>query len=84
MSATGILELSDTLKLLAMPVLQLGCDVDYLVKQIFRPSFLQLIHWSTSPTQLRSPHTAIIIDTLMVRELENITVFLLFKFTPIC
>lgn len=66
MSATGVLELNDLLKLIANPTLQLGCDADPLIKQIFKPLFLQLIHWYTSPTQIRSPHAAIIIDTLTV------------------
>lgn len=66
MSMTGISELNESLKLIAMTVLELGCDADPLVRQIFEPLFLQLTHWYTSPYQNRNPHTAIIIDTLMV------------------
>ncbi|KAJ8958549.1 hypothetical protein NQ314_006388 [Rhamnusium bicolor] len=65
MSQSGLSELEDLLKTMAMPLLQLGCDIDQLVQQIFEPLFLQLIHWYTSPTQLRGSHTAIIIDALM-------------------
>lgn len=66
MTPAGILELNDILKLIAMPILQLGCDFYDLAKQIFKPLCLQMIHWYTSPMQLKSPHTAIVIDTLMV------------------
>lgn len=58
-------ELDDLLKYLAMPLLKLGCDIDKIVQQLFQPLVLQLIHWYTSQRQLRSSHTAIIIETLM-------------------
>lgn len=66
MSVTGILDLNELLKLIVASVLQLGCDIDHLVKQIFNPLIFQLIHWYTSPTQNGSPHSAIMIDILMV------------------
>ncbi|XP_023014378.2 DNA-dependent protein kinase catalytic subunit [Leptinotarsa decemlineata] len=65
MSQSGLSEMNNTLKTLAIPLLQLACDIDQVVEQIFQPLFLQLVHWYTSPTQSRGPHTAIIIDTLM-------------------
>lgn len=66
MSQTGLSELEDLLKTVSMPLLQLGCDIDQLVQQIFSPLVFQLIHWYASPSQLRGSHTAIIIDSLMV------------------
>lgn len=66
MSTAGLGELNNMLKTLAMPLLQLGCDVDQVVRQIFEPLFCQLIHWYTSPTQARGAHSAIIIEALMV------------------
>lgn len=66
MSQKGLEELDDLLKHLAMPMLQLGCDIDKVVQQLFQPLVMQLIHWYTCQRQLRSSHTAIIIETLMV------------------
>ncbi|KAJ8918257.1 hypothetical protein NQ315_014127 [Exocentrus adspersus] len=65
MSHAGLTELEDLLKVIAMPLLQLGCDIDQLVQQIFAPLVTQLIHWYASPSQLRGSHTAIMLDALM-------------------
>ncbi|KAG5877906.1 hypothetical protein JTB14_011622 [Gonioctena quinquepunctata] len=65
MSQSGLTDLNNMLKIMAMPLLQLGCDIDQVVQQIFQPLFLQLVHWYTSPTQARGAHTSILIDTLM-------------------
>lgn len=66
MTPTFLIELNSMLTFLAMPLLQLSCDIDQVVRQLFEPLFLQLIHWYTSPTQLRGEHTGIIIETIMV------------------
>ncbi|CAG9767394.1 unnamed protein product [Ceutorhynchus assimilis] len=65
MAHSGLSDLEDLFKNLAMPLLQLGCDIDQVVRQIFEPLFMQLVHWYTSKVQRESPHLAVIIDVLM-------------------
>ncbi|CAH1171231.1 unnamed protein product [Phaedon cochleariae] len=65
MNQSGLLELNNMLKTIAMPLLLLSSDVDQVVQQIFAPLFLQLVHWYTSPTQQRGAHSAILIDAMM-------------------
>nr|CAD7432490.1 unnamed protein product [Timema monikensis] len=50
---------------MVMPLLQLGCDSDQIVHQLYHPLMLQLAHWYSSAVQLGSVHTQILIETLM-------------------
>ncbi|KAH1016070.1 hypothetical protein HUJ04_007350, partial [Dendroctonus ponderosae] len=63
--ATSQSDLDELLKSIAMPLLHLACDMDQVVRQIFEPLFMQIIHWYTSKTQRQGPHLAVIIDVLM-------------------
>lgn len=51
---------------LITPLIQLGCDSDELIKQIFNEFIFQLIHWYTSREKLKSFESEILIETLMV------------------
>lgn len=47
-------------------LIQLGCDSDELIRQIFNEFIFQLIHWYTSREKLLSYESKILIETLMV------------------
>lgn len=66
MTNSGLSDLEDLLRHIAMPLLQLACDIDQTVRDIFRPLFIQMIHWYTSRIQREKPHLAVIIEVLMV------------------
>lgn len=66
MTHSGLTDLEDLLKHIAMPLLQLACDIDQTVRDIFRPLCIQMIHWYTSRVQREMPHLAVIIEVLMV------------------
>lgn len=66
MPHSSLSDLEDLLKTIAMPLLQLACDIDQVVRQIFEPLFMQLIHWYTCKVQRESPYLAVIIEVLMV------------------
>ena len=57
---------SEMLKKLCLPLLKLGCDPDQVVHNLYHLLVLQLARWYSSAFMLRSKHTAIFIDTLMV------------------
>ncbi|VEN54375.1 unnamed protein product [Callosobruchus maculatus] len=58
-------DLNAILKLFVSSALQLSCDVDQIVQQMFAPLCSQLVHWYTSRTQIRSAHSAVIVECLM-------------------
>nr|CAH7739864.1 unnamed protein product [Callosobruchus chinensis] len=58
-------DLNAILKLFVSSALQLSCDVDQIVQQMFAPLCSQLVHWYTSRTQIRSAHSAVVIECLM-------------------
>ncbi|KAF7267164.1 hypothetical protein GWI33_019585 [Rhynchophorus ferrugineus] len=58
-------DLESLWKSICVALLQLACDVDETVKQIFQPLFYQLIHWYTSPSKRETKHSAVLIDVLM-------------------
>lgn len=66
MDVSHLSELDGHFKKLLESMLCLGCDLDEPVKNLFKPFVLSLVHWYTHPLQLRSSHTAILIETLMV------------------
>ncbi|XP_030758783.1 DNA-dependent protein kinase catalytic subunit-like [Sitophilus oryzae] len=65
MNDAALSDLEDLWRSLCMPLLQLSCDVDQVVSQIFEPLFMQLIHWYTSKQQRETRHSAVIIDVIM-------------------
>ncbi|XP_066255512.1 DNA-dependent protein kinase catalytic subunit-like [Euwallacea similis] len=65
MSRSNLEDLEDLLKNIAMPLLQLASDIDQIVRNIFQPLLMQLIHWYTSRKQRDSSHVAVIIDVLL-------------------
>lgn len=66
MSHSGLADLNELLRNMAFPLLQLACDMDQVVQQLFQPLFFQLVHWYTHPLQLRGEHSAIVIESIMV------------------
>lgn len=66
MDASHLSKLDGHFKRLVECMLNLGCDLDEPVKNLFKPFILSLVHWYTHPLQFRSSHTAILIETLMV------------------
>ncbi|CAH1962380.1 unnamed protein product [Acanthoscelides obtectus] len=58
-------DLNAILKLFVSSALQLSCDVDQIVQHMFSPLCSQLIHWYTSRSQIRSAHSAVIVECLM-------------------
>ncbi|XP_044259527.1 DNA-dependent protein kinase catalytic subunit-like [Tribolium madens] len=65
MSLSGLSDLNELLKHVSVPLLRLGCDMDQVVEQLFRPLCFQLIHWYTHPVQSRSGHSAIVIESIL-------------------
>ncbi|XP_008199943.2 DNA-dependent protein kinase catalytic subunit [Tribolium castaneum] len=65
MSGSGISDLDELLKHVSVSLLRLGCDMDQVVEQLFRPLCFQLIHWYTHPFQSRSGHEAIVIEAIL-------------------
>lgn len=59
-------DLDGLLKHLSVPLLKLGCDLDPVVQQLFQPLCFQLIHWYTHTSQLRTNHSVIIIEAILV------------------
>lgn len=51
---------------LATPLLKLGCDIDEVVKQLFEPLTLQMMHYYAHPDLLKKSHTEIIVKSLIV------------------
>jgi hypothetical protein len=48
-------------------IITLGCDSDVLVRQLFQPLVLQIVHYYTCKQKIESKETAILIDTIMVK-----------------
>ncbi|XP_065059919.1 DNA-dependent protein kinase catalytic subunit-like isoform X2 [Rhopilema esculentum] len=47
-------------------LLKLGCDIEQVAEQLFRPLVFQMIHWFTSsPSKTESQDTVILLDTIM-------------------
>jgi DNA-dependent protein kinase catalytic subunit len=46
-------------------LLQMGCDVEKVAEQLFRPLVLQMIHWFTRNTQYESPDTVALLDAIL-------------------
>jgi DNA-dependent protein kinase catalytic subunit len=62
-------EHSEVIKLLKhiFPTLMnLGCDSDVLVRQLFEPLVLQIVHFQTSRQKIGSQETDVLIDSIMV------------------
>ncbi|XP_025836118.1 DNA-dependent protein kinase catalytic subunit-like [Agrilus planipennis] len=53
------------LKKIFVPLLQLACDVDGVVRQIFEPFVLQLMHWYSHPSQKEGEQAEIVKNGLM-------------------
>lgn len=49
-------------------VMQLACDMDNLVQQLFKPLLFEIVHYFASGIQYNSIYTPIIIDILMVNK----------------
>ncbi|KAK9874531.1 hypothetical protein WA026_005374 [Henosepilachna vigintioctopunctata] len=64
MTDSGQSELEGLLRKISFALLELGCDADIVVKKLFEPLFLQMLHWYSSPLQYKKCHTAVIIETL--------------------
>jgi hypothetical protein len=47
-------------------LLSLGCDSDVLVRQLFEPLVLQIIHFQTNRQKIGSQETDVLIDSIMV------------------
>lgn len=47
-------------------LLQLGCDVETVARQLFEPLTLQTIHWFTKNTVFENPETMTLLDAIMV------------------
>lgn len=47
-------------------IINLGCDSDVLVRQLFEPLVLQIIHYQTNRQKITSKETDILIDSIMV------------------
>ncbi|KAK7790685.1 hypothetical protein R5R35_009591 [Gryllus longicercus] len=62
---TDYSEMSEIFEKIFLPVLQLGCDSDDVVFQLFNPLIYQLAHWYSSPFQLRSKNSEIFVNTLL-------------------
>ncbi|KAJ3652171.1 hypothetical protein Zmor_018159 [Zophobas morio] len=69
MTQSGLSDLNELLRHISVPLLKLGCDMDPVIEQLYRPLCFQLIHWYTQVSQLRSEHSAIFIESV----LESIT-----------
>lgn len=50
---------------LFQPLLELGCDSDTIIRQMFHPLIMQLIHWITSRSQLQNSESTLFLNTLM-------------------
>jgi len=62
-------EHSEVIKLLKRifpTLMNLGCDSDVLVRQLFEPLVLQIIHFQTSKQKIGSQETTVLIDSIMV------------------
>jgi hypothetical protein len=66
MSQSGQADLSELLKHVSVPLLKLGCDMDQVVEQLFKPLCFQMIHWYTHVYQSRTEHSAIFIEAVLV------------------
>ncbi|XP_045466048.1 DNA-dependent protein kinase catalytic subunit-like isoform X2 [Harmonia axyridis] len=58
-------ELSGVLKKFSLAILELGCDPDEVIRGLFEPLVLQMIHWYSSPHQTGKCHTAIVLEALI-------------------
>ncbi|KAF4526766.1 hypothetical protein B566_EDAN012304, partial [Ephemera danica] len=58
-------ELGKIFSKLLPSLLALGCDTDLLVQQLFQPLVLQLAHYFSSRTKVKSKETEILLQTLM-------------------
>ncbi|XP_050298315.1 DNA-dependent protein kinase catalytic subunit-like isoform X2 [Anthonomus grandis grandis] len=65
MATSGLIDLEELLRSIALPLLQLACDMDQVVRQIFEPLFMQLIHWYTFKVNKQSLHLQVIVEVLM-------------------
>lgn len=61
-------DLDGLLTKLATPLLKLGCDIDEVVKQLFGPLALQIMHYYSQPDLLKKSHTEIMIKALIVSQ----------------
>lgn len=66
MTRNGQEELAGVFKKFCSPILELGCDSDEVVKDIFEPLVFKMIHWYSAPMQYGKCHTAILLDALFV------------------
>lgn len=56
--------------------LKLSSDIDQVVKEMFHPLLIQLVHWYSHSSQIDSSYTNLMITSLMV-SLQNYLQFLL-------
>ncbi|XP_044756993.1 DNA-dependent protein kinase catalytic subunit-like isoform X2 [Coccinella septempunctata] len=57
-------ELGGVMKKSTSAILELGCDPDEVVRGLFEPLILQMIHWYSTPYKSAKYHTAIILEAL--------------------
>lgn len=67
MSPSKQQQLKMLFKKVLLPIIELGCDSNDVVRQLFNPLVFQIVHWYSGPMQLMSKETSILIDVLMVR-----------------
>ncbi|KAL3276777.1 hypothetical protein HHI36_012144 [Cryptolaemus montrouzieri] len=65
MTEKGQKELEGLFKKISLAILELGCDPDEVVRQLFEPLVLQMIHWYSSPLQSKKCHTFVIMETIL-------------------
>ncbi|XP_065336911.1 DNA-dependent protein kinase catalytic subunit-like [Cloeon dipterum] len=67
-------ELPKLTKRVLPTIILLGCDSDVLVKQLFQPLVMQIIHFQTSKQKISSNESAILITTILdgLAEEENV------------
>lgn len=76
-------DLDGLMSKLAIALLKLGCDIDEVVKQLFEPLALQMMHYYSHPDLLKKSHTEIIISTLIVSTYVFYMVYQKFICSPI-
>ncbi|KAG7212863.1 hypothetical protein KM043_002216 [Ampulex compressa] len=74
---------TDVYKRLYPVLLNLGCDSDEVVRQLFQPLMLQLTHWLSSQFMLESPATVYLLDSLF-KGLSNDANSSLREFSGMC
>lgn len=75
MSVTKQKELLKLFEKVMLPLVQLGCDSNEVVRQLFNPLVFQIVHWYSNPLQFLSSETSVLVEILMVNLIAH-TVFI--------